>query len=101
MTGGNRHQRRHSEYGNDRAVGGGLGIADRLAEEAAEIVVTADALAADEGLRRLPDRALPRESVGFFARLQPMILDLIPLSAQQILGLETLKADLIRNHRPI
>ncbi|NBO21388.1 MAG: 2-C-methyl-D-erythritol 2,4-cyclodiphosphate synthase, partial [Rhodobacteraceae bacterium] len=41
IAGGERHQRRHREHGNHRAIGDGLGVADHLAEEAAQIVIAA------------------------------------------------------------
>src|SRR5690348_13716956 len=63
VAGGERHQRRHAEQRDDGLVGGGLGIGGRLAEVPAQVVVAADPLAVDEGLRRGLDPMLGLEGV--------------------------------------
>jgi hypothetical protein len=101
VASGQRHQCRHSEHRDHRAVGDGLGIAHCLAEETAQVVIASYPLAPDEGLRRRLDPVLRLEGVSFLPRAQPVVLDLITLSPKQILRLQTIGAGVLRHHHPV
>jgi len=91
----------HRKQGDHRAVTGCAGVCDAFAEEAANIVVAADALAGDEHLRRCRNPMLRLEGVGFLARAEVMILDLVTAAPQQVLGLEPVRADVAGHHHPM
>ena len=96
-----RHQRRHREQGDHRPVAGRLRVGDRLAEEAAQVVIAADALAADEDLGRGRHPMLRLEGVGLLAGGEVMVLDLVAGALQQVLRLEPVGADMVRHHHAV
>ncbi len=70
-------------------------------EEAAEVVIAADALSVDEGLRRGLNVMLDLEGVGFGSRCEPVVIDGIAAATQDIPRLEPEWADMFRHHHPV
>jgi hypothetical protein len=101
VAGGKRHQCRHREQRGDRSVGGRLGIADDLAEVAADVVIAADALTAHESLRRRLYAMLSLEGVRLLTCGQPAIVDGVPLALEQVLGLQSVRAHVRVHHHPV
>ena len=67
----------------------------------AQIIVAADALAIDKGLRRRLDAVLFLERVGLLARFEMMVLDLEAFALQQVDRLEAVGTDVFGHHHPI
>ncbi len=101
VAGGQRRRRCHAEQHNNRSVAGRAGLGDGLAEEAAQIVISAYPLTADKCLRCGFDLVFGFECVGFFARRQMVILDLISLSAKQVFGLQSVGAGMVGHDHAI
>ena len=66
-----------------------------------QIVVAANPLVADPGLRRGLDPVLFHEGIGFLACRQVMILNLVPFAFEQVLGLQAIGAKMIRHDHPV
>ena len=66
-----------------------------------QIVVAANPLVADPGLRRGLDPVLFHEGIGFLTCRQVMILDLVPFPFEQVFGLETIRAKMILHDHPV
>ena len=66
-----------------------------------QIVIAADPLIADPRLRRGFDTMFIHEGVCFLACRQVMILDLVPFPFEQVFGLETIRAKMIRHDHPV
>ena len=67
----------------------------------AQIVIPADTLAADKGLRGRLDAVLFLEGVGLLARFEMMVLDLEPFALQQVDGLEAIGTDMLGHDHPV
>jgi hypothetical protein len=96
-----RHQRRHGKDGDHWHVGNRVRVFHCLAKESAGIVVTTNAFAVDKGLRRRVDVVLGLERVGFGARCQPVVVDVIAFSLQEVLGLEAVRAHMLVHHHAV
>src|SRR3546814_11202317 len=67
----------------------------------AEIIVSADPLAIDEGLRRRVDSVLLLERSGLFTGLAVVILDREALTFEQILCLQPAGAEMVGHDPPV
>lgn len=70
-------------------------------EVAAEIVVAADSVAADDGLGRCVDAFAPHEGVRLGSALELVILNFAPLSLQEIKRLQAERADVLWRHHSV
>jgi hypothetical protein len=100
-AGRERHRGGNDEHRHHRPVGHRRGIPHRLAEIAPEIVIAADALAADEGLRRGLHPMLGLEGIGLLPRLQQAVIDLEAPAPQQVARLEAIGTGVPRHHHPV
>jgi hypothetical protein len=67
----------------------------------AQILVSADPLAADEGLRRRLDVVLALERFGLLARAQPAVVDREAAPLEQVLRLQAVGANMLVHHHPV
>jgi len=97
----NRHEGGDAEDHQNGRIGRGLGVADLEVEETPEVVIAADPLAADEGLRRRFYRVFGLESLGFLTRAEPVILDGVTPAFQQRPRLEAVGTGVFRHDHPV
>ena len=72
-----------------------------LAEMATQVVVAADPLAINESLRSGRHLMLGLEGVDRLARRQPAVIDIEALAAKQILGFQSVRADMLLHDHAI
>ncbi len=96
-----RHQRRHGKDGDDGAIGHGLRVPHCLAQMPAQVVIAADTFAVDEGLRCGLDAVFRLESIGLRPCGQPMVIDHITLTLQQVLGFQAIGAGVLFHDHPV
>src|SRR3546814_5944813 len=82
---GEGHQESGCKDRDDRLIARLVFVPDVLSEMLAEIIVSADPLAIDEGLRRRVDSVLLLERSGLFTGLEVVILDREALTFEKIL----------------
>ena len=94
-------QRGHGEERDYRAVAGGTGLGDPHAEVPPQVIVSADAFAADEHLRRRLHAVLILERVRLGARREMMVLDLEALAPKQVQRLEPVGTGVFGHHHAV